>query len=156
MLKTLALLGSLVLGQATGSFSDGPIGFKDQPVSVTVGGSAFTTLAINATKTTDAIKVKGYRWIKFTLTYAFGAATAVTMSCQESEDGSVWADIHVLQYSSYPTATSLPQVWSYAAGAAKTWPWTVPVRGVYVRCSFVGTGAPNASDTLTVVARAGF
>lgn len=156
MFRILALLGSLTLGQAAGSFSDGPIGFKDGPVAVNVSSAAFTTLAINTTKTTDAMKVKGYRFVKFTLNYVFGAATAVNMTCQASEDASTWADIHVLQYAAYPVASSSPQVWSYAAGASKIWEWTVPVRAVYLRCSFVGTGSPTASDTLTVAARAGF
>ncbi len=157
MLKLLSLLGALALGApTTGSFPDGPVSYKDAPVAVKVSGSAFTTLAINTTKTTDAIKVKGFRYLKFTLNYVFGAATAVTMTCQNSEDGTVWSDIHVLQYAAFPVATSSIQQWSYAAGASKIWDWTVPVRGVYMRCSFVGTGSPTASDTLTLVARAGF
>ena len=156
MLHTLALMGSLVLGQV-GSFSDGPISHKDGPAYVSSSGAAFTTLAINTAKTTDPIKIKGYRWVKFQITYAFGAATAVNMTCQTSEDGATgWSDIHVLQYASFPTATSAPAVWSYPAGAAKSWEWTVPVRAVFLRCTFVGTGSPTASDTLTVVARAGY
>ncbi len=155
MFHVLALLGAMAVGQATGSFSDGPVAFRDGPVNVTVAGSAFTSLALNAAKVTDAIKVKGYRFVKFTLNYTFAAATAVTMSCQESEDSSIWSDIHVLQYTAYPTATSSPQVWSYAAGASKIWGWTVPVRTVFLRCSFAGTGSPTASDTLTLSARAG-
>jgi hypothetical protein len=159
MVHILALISALSVGQVSatvGNFADGPIAFRDTSVGVTVSSAAFTTLALNASKTTDAIKVKGYRFIKFTLKYVFGAATAVTMTCQNSEDGTVWSDIHVLQYTTFPTATSSPQTWSYAAGASKTWDWTVAVEGVYMRCSFVATGSPTASDTLTVTARAGF
>lgn len=155
MLNVLALLGAMALGQATGSFSDGPISMRDGPVNVAVAGSAFTNLALNSSKTIDAIKVKGFRFVTFTLAYTYNAASAVTMSCQQSEDGTLWADLHVLQYTSFPTATSSPQTWSYAAGASKVWPWTVNVRTVYLRCTFGATGA-TASDTLSVTARAGF
>ena len=157
MFKLLALIGSLSLGQVTtGSLYDGPQPYKDTSVSVFVGGSAFTTLALTASKTTDAVKVKGYRFMKWTLKYNFGAATAVTMACQNSEDATNWADMHVLQYAAFPTATSSPQLWSYAAGANKIWDWNVAVQGVYMRCTFAATGSPTASDTLTVTARAGF
>ncbi len=156
MLKILALLASLHVGQATGSFSDGPIAFKDMPLRTTVSGADFTTLALTSPRTTDALKVKGFRYLKLTLIYTYGAATAVLMSCQQSEDGTIWSDIHVLQYAAYPVATSAVQVWSYAAGAAKTWDWSVPVRGVFARCTLSASGSPTASDTLTVLSRAGF
>lgn len=152
----LALVASLALAQSAGTFADGPIAYRDAPVNVTSAGAAFTALALTTARTTDALKVKGYRFLKWSLRYAYGAATAVTMTCQSSEDNSTWSDIHVLQYVAYPTASSAPQVWSYAAGAAKNWDWLVPVRGVYARCTFAATGSPTASDTLTVTARAGY
>jgi hypothetical protein len=159
MLHLLALISSLTVGQlnsTVGTFADGPISFKDTTVTVTSSSAAFTALALNSTKTTDAIKVKGFRYLKFSLKYTFAAATAVTMTCQNSEDGTTWYDIHVLQYTTFPTATSGIQTWSYAAGASKNWDWSVTVEGVYMRCSFAATGSPTASDTLTVTARAGF
>lgn len=156
MIPYLVLIGSLALGQTVGSFSDGPVSFKDTAVNVKVAGATFTTLALTASKTTDAIKVKGFRYVKWTMNYVYGAATAVTMTCQNSEDGTIWSDVHVLQYSAWPTASSSPQIWSYAAGASKIWDWTVTVLGVYMRCVFTGTGSPTSSDTLTVTARAGF
>lgn len=155
MLSIKALLLSTLLSQTVGSFSDGPIAYKDVAYTVTVGGSAFTTLAINSSKTMDALKVKGYRYLMIGLQYTFAAATAVTMTCQDSEDASVWRDIHALQFNPYPTAMSAPQIWSYAAGSSKNWVWSVGVRGVYMRCTFIGTGA-SGGDTLTVTARPGF
>ena len=150
------LLVAALLGDATGSFSDGPIGYKDEAYSVKVSGAAFSGLALNSTQTMDGVKVKGFRYLLLTLQYTFNAATAVTMTCQTSEDNSTWADIHVLNLTAPPTAVSAPMVWSYTVGAAShNWVWAVPVRGVYMRCSFSGTGA-NASDLLTVSARAGY
>lgn len=155
MIHAALLAASLFLTQTTGTFGDGPMPYKDTPLGVTLGGAAFTAVAINTAAVTDAVKVKGYRYIKWQLNYTYNAATAVTMTCQNSENGTTWSDIHVLQYAAFPVATSQPQVWSYAAGANKIWDWMVAVRGVYMRCSFVGTGSPTASDVLTVTARGG-
>lgn len=141
--------------QSIGSWNDGPVSQRDGTVGVTVGGAAFTALPINVAVTTDAVKLKGLRYIMFTLKYTYASATAVTMTCQNSEDNVSWADIHMLAVNTAPTLTSGVAVWSYAAGASKTWNWSVPVRGVYFRCTFTGV-AGGAGDTLTLTARGGF
>ena len=153
--KLAVFLHALSVAQATGSYADGPVPYKDQPITVTIGAAPFTTQALNASKTIDAVKVKGFRYLTFGAQYVFGAASAVTMSCQDSDDSTTWYDIHVLNLMSPPTAVSAPMIWSYAAGASKNWDWAVPIRRVYARCTFAGTGA-TSSDTLTLTARAGF
>lgn len=153
-MNLLSLLTALVISQATGSFADGPIANQDTYVNVTQNGNLITAAPLNVTVTTDWIKVKGYRWVEWTLQYTFAAASAVTMQCDQSEDAIVAASIPALQFTAFPVATSATMIWSQAVSASANWPWTVPNHGVYMRCKFTGTGA-NASDKLTLKARAG-
>jgi hypothetical protein len=153
----LAFLTALAVGQfqqTVGSFSDGPIANMDTYVTVTQNGNVITSAPLNAAVTTDGIKTKGYRWVEWTFQYVFGAATAVTMTCQQSEDNVVWANIQALNFTVFPTATSATMVWSEAVTASGNWVWTVPNHGVYMRCIFNGTGA-SSSDKVTPKARVG-
>jgi hypothetical protein len=149
----LAFLTALLVSQATGSLYDGPIAGTDTAFSVTQAGSPFTALPLNALQTTDGIKVKGFRWVEWTLRYTFGAATAVTMQCDQSEDGLTWAFIPVLTFTG-PIAGSAVLTWSQPVTATTNWVWTVPNHGVYMRCKFLGTGA-TSSDKMSLTARAG-
>jgi hypothetical protein len=150
----LALLTALTISQATGSFSDGPIANMDTYVNVTQNGTVITAAPLNAAVTTDGIKTKGYRWVQWTLQYTYATASAVTMQCQQSEDNATWANIQALEFVAFPVATSATMVWSEAVSASGNWVWTVPNHGVYMRCTFNGTGA-SSSDTLTPKARVG-
>lgn len=150
----LAFLMALSVSQATGSFSDGPIANRDTYVNVTQSGTTISATPLNVTVTTDGIKTKGYRWVQWTLQYTYGAATAVTMQCQQSEDNTTWAYIPALEFATFPTASSATMVWSEAVSASGNWVWTVPNHGVYMRCIFNGTSA-SSSDKLTPKARVG-
>lgn len=154
MINALVFLTALTVSQATGSFADGPMANRDTYVSVTQSGTTITAAPLNVAVTTDWIKVKGYRWVQWTLQYTWAAASAVTMTCQQSEDAVVAAAIPALEFATFPTATSATMVWSEAVSATGNWVWTVPNHGVYMRCTFNGTGA-SSSDKLTPKARVG-
>lgn len=132
---------------------DGP--YSDVDRSITVSSAAFTTLALNASKTTDAIQTVGFRFITFSMVYVYNSATAVTMTCSHSEtSGGTYKTIQVLSYSG-ATANSEPHVWSQAVSASENWSWRVNLHGYnYLKCTFSGTGAA-VTDTLTVTAKLG-
>jgi hypothetical protein len=127
----------------------------DTNVLVTQNGNAIVAAPLNVTITTDSIKVKGYRWVEWAIQYAWSAASAVTMTCQQSEDNVVWLDIQALQFVSFPTATSGKMLWSEAVSASGNWPWVVPNHSVFMRCVFNGTGASSSDKLTTLKARAG-
>lgn len=148
-----ALLTSMYFAQATGSLYDGPIAGTDQTIAVTQAGASFKNMPLNVTQNTDGLKVKGFRWVEWTALYTFGAASAVTMQCDQSEDGLVWATIEYLTFSG-AVASSAPMTWSKATTASTNWAWVVPNHGVYQRCRLSSTGG-SAADKVTLLARGG-
>lgn len=153
----LALLAALTVAQATGSFSDGPIPNQDTFVSVTTNGNMFVNQPINTVVTTDPIKTKGYRFMHWALDYTqHGAATDVTMQCQQSEDSITWEWVPVIQYTTAtpPVAKSGIQTFDWPVTVPINWSWDIALSSVYTRCMFTGLGA-SSSDLLTVKARVG-
>lgn len=123
---------------------------------VLVGGSAFTTQAMNASKTTDAITVRGLTFMMFHIEHTNDSATDIRMQCQSSSDGTSWGYIQVLApVPATGIADSVPFIWKQDVSGDEDWPWTVPIMGyVYLRCTFSATGGA-AADKLTVTARGG-
>jgi hypothetical protein len=141
-----------------GSWSDGPVSGRDTTLGVTTNGSAFTTIAINTQVCTDALKVKGYRFAMFALSYTRSTGTAVTTTCQLSENNVTWLKYLVQQYdSALADGTMNLQEYKgkYTTSVSDAWPLSFPIRNVYIRCCFVATGGA-AGDTLTVTARGGY
>ncbi len=143
-----------VLGQV--NFSDGPIANRDTPYNVTTAaGAAFLVVPINVAVTTTSFKIKGFRYAAWEMVYTWSAATAVTMTCQYSEDQTTWFDLHVKQVTTFPTVISLPRIESYTVSASHNWTWPIALMMPYVRCTFTATGG-GVGDTLTLRMRAGF
>lgn len=151
MLHVLALV---LLAQA-GAPSQGNPSVVDVPRSVYQNSNAITAAPLNVAITTDALSTTGYRYFMFEFTYVYSAATAVTMTCQYSNDATTWYNQQLLAYVSGGTFSSAARVWSYTTGAANAnWAWTVPCRAQYLRCTFTGTSGA-VGDLLTVRARSG-
>ena len=149
----LAVFASAALSIAAFSYvNPGPR--NDTDLDVTVGGTAFTTLALDASKTTDALQVGGWRFVNFNLAHVNSTATAVTMYCEGSDSGAApWFRIQGLALSA-GTFTSSDVTWSNAVTGNENWPWRVNTQAYkYVRCVFDSTGG-GGSDTLTATARA--
>jgi len=150
----VATFATLLAASATA----GPLGAREKSIdlAVTVSSAAFTTLAMNAAKTTDAINVWGLEYVTFTLVHTHDSATAVTVSCDTSSDtstASVWAPIKVWTYTSTSTKESATKVWSTDTVASANWPVTVVTNAArWLRCTFTAT-AGAAADKLTVTAK---
>lgn len=150
----LLLVAAIVIHMARPAMADGP--GVSLEYDVLIGGSAFTTQALDSSKTTDAITVRGLTFLDFTLQYVYNSATDVRMACQKSHNGTVWSDKQVLESVSVAgVINSEDAVWKKDVTASKTWSWSVSILGeVYLRCTFSATGGA-ASDTVTVTARGG-
>lgn len=123
-----------------------------------VSGAVFTDLAINASKTTDAIKTDGWNEVTVWIDYTYSSATYVNMTCKEYPsavsdvtDTSEFHSIPMCNDSSPPDSTcdALRKRWTVSGASAK-WRWRIPIMGKYFSCSFVTTGG-DSSDTASVV-----
>ena len=130
----------------------GPVASRTYKINLS-DGTAFEEKALSASKTTAALNVEGWKTLKLGLEFEHSAATAVTMTAQESDDGTVWRDVQILGDPSSGTQTSDDRTLSRAVTANKNWSWSIPIDGyVYVRCTFAGASG-DASDLLTVKGR---
>jgi hypothetical protein len=102
--------------------------------SVGLSTRRITGLGINATRTTSWIAINNSRSIAWDVDYVFSAATAVNMTCQTCQTVTAGAcnagdgpfDMHVIvSTSAAGLVTTAPATWTYAAGANKSWRWTV-------------------------------
>lgn len=152
-MRALAITVLTALAPLTALAAPGPKEVIE--LSVQVSSADFTTLAMNAAKTTDAIEVRGLSFVTFDMDYTYDSGTAVTMTCAESEaEAGTYRDIQVLTYSG-STATSATHVWSKAVSANASWPWSVVINAYkWLKCTFTVT-AGAAADKLTVDARGG-
>lgn len=119
--------------------------------------TSLSATAINATAYTGWIRTNIFKSIALEINYTYSAATAVTMSCETSDDGSLangaGFDIHVIESPVGGTMTTRPAVWSNPVAASEKWTWTIDnLPQDYINCWFDGTSA-DGSDTVTVVAR---
>ena len=150
----LVAVVACLLGLPTEGFADGR-GLSLE-YDVLVGGSAFTTQAMDTSKTTDAIIVRGLTFLMLHIEHTNDSATDIQMQCQSSTDGTSWGYVQVL--SPVPAtgiATSVPFTWLQAVTGDEDWPWSVAILGyVYLRCTFTATSGVSA-DKLTVTARGG-
>lgn len=123
---------------------------------VFVSGSAFSALAMDASKTTDAIIVRGLTFLTFHLAHTNDSATDIRMQCQSSFDGTSYGYIQVLApVPSTGIADSVPFTWKQDVSGDETWPWTVQILGyAYLKCTFSATSGVSA-DKLSVTARGG-
>lgn len=123
---------------------------------VLVSGSAFTTQAMDASKTTDGNIVRGLTFVTFHVEHTNDSATDIRMSCESSFDGTSWGFVQVLApVPATGIADSVPFIWKQDVSGDEDWPWTVGILGyVYLRCTFSATGGVSA-DKLTVTARGG-
>ncbi len=136
------LFGSTVL-------ADGPLGRVIY--TATVSDAAFTGLAINTTKTTDAIKTLGWNEVTVWIDYTYSSATYVNMTCEEQRigDTTTWYKIPMCNDSSPPDSTCEPLRKRWAVSADVAWRWRIPIMGRRFRCSFITTGG-SSSDVATV------
>jgi hypothetical protein len=117
--------------------------------SAKVSGSAFTDLAINTAKTFDAIRVAGWSTVLVQVDYTYSAGTAVTMTCDESQDGTTYYDVQEVECV-VGTCTHVNRTWSKAISAASVaFLFEVPTRFAYLKCTLTATGG-GAGDTATV------
>lgn len=149
VLATLALVGLMSTAYALYT-PPGPN--ANARYTLTVGGAAFSGLAINAAKEFEAINVGGYHTVLVEVQYTYSAASAITMTCTESPDNSNWFQIPQVDESSPPTVAFAQRTWSWTLASADVdFYFEVPVRYRYLKCSMVGTGA-DASDVVTASA----
>lgn len=128
---------------------------QDRPVTIThTTGTAFTAVDVTGTVTTDAIYVRGYRFLTLEIDYTHTDATAVTMTCAQRETTiGTFRDIQVLTYAG-STASSDTHTWSKAVSGNTQWVWTVKLRGYYqMKCTFDSDG--TSDNDLTVVGKVG-
>lgn len=126
----------------------GPLGRVEYQAKVS--GSAFTDLAINTAKTTDAIKTDGWNEITVWIEYTYSSAISVNMTCFEKRRFSdEWYAIPMCDDSAPPDSICqlLNKRWPVSADV--NWRWRIPIMGRYMQCSFVTTGG-GAGDTATV------
>jgi hypothetical protein len=136
------------------SFADGSL---ERVVYVaTVSDVEFTDLAINTTKTTDAIRTLGFNEVTVWINYTYSSATYVNMTCEEQMigDTTTWYKIPMCNDSSPPDSTceQLRKRWPVIANDA--WRWRIPIMGRRFRCSFITTGG-GSSDVASVRFMAG-
>lgn len=148
----LVVLGLLVTPVSV--VADGP--GVSLEYDVLVSGSAFTTQAMDASKTTDGIIVRGLTFLRFGINHTNDSATDIRMQCQESDDNTTWRDIQVLApVPATGIADSVPMIWKQDVSGDENWAWSVAILGyVYMRCTFSATSGVSA-DKLTVTARGG-
>lgn len=149
----LILAPCAAFAQTIGSFSDGPIPYKDNTYAVTLNGNAFTNIVQNGNATvTDSMKIKGYRYFQWYLATTRVAGTVMTMTCQQSDDNTNWFNIQYVSCASGGVCTGGTQSWVYTVSSSQKWNWVVPIYAVYFRCSFLETS--GTTDTLTLTGRA--
>lgn len=151
---TVIFLSFCLLVLPANGLADGP--GASYEYDVLVGGSAFTTQAMDAAKTTDAITVRGLTFMMFHIKHTNDSATDIRMQCQSSSDGASWGYIQVLApVPATGIADSVAFTWKKNVSGDLDWPWSVPILGyVYLRCTFTATSGVSA-DKLTVTARGG-
>ena len=110
-LKLIALVIAIGFTSTAHAIPQGMWG--DQPFSPThSAGSTWSTVDISGGVATDAILTYGYRILTFEMEYVNSAATAVTMTCQESDaPAGVFKDIPSIVPSGH-TLTSDIATWS--------------------------------------------
>lgn len=106
---------------------------------------------IGASLTTGDDRLEGYTWLdlRFNLS-VHSAVTAVTLTCNTSEDGGTTEE--VLQDCSVAsgTCTSSDATWSKAVTGVKVWRWRVGIKnGKRAECTVAFTSG-DATDRLTV------
>lgn len=135
--------------------ADGPLGRV--PYTATVSGAAFSGLAINSAKTTDAIRTNGWNEVTVWIDYTYSSASYVNMTCKEYHsavsdvtDTSAFYSIPMCNDSSPPDSTceALRKRWNVRTSNAK-WRWRIPVMGKYFSCSFITTGG-DGGDVASV------
>jgi hypothetical protein len=126
------------------ALADGPLGRVTY--TARVSGAEFTDLAINASKTTDAIRTNGWNQIAVLVSYTYSGALYVNMTCYEQfgNDTTTWYVIPMCNDSSPPTSRCglLTKQWD-VDGASEDWRWMIPVFGKYFQCTFVTTGGDS-------------
>jgi hypothetical protein len=135
----------------------GPLGAADKSVNlpVTVSAVAFTTLAMNVARTTDALNVWGLDYVTFTAIHTNDSATAFVMTCDYSDEATAtnWVQIPAWTWTASDTTTRAQRKWYTAVSGDLNWPVTVNVNGYrWLRCTFTST-AGAAADKLTVTAK---
>jgi hypothetical protein len=148
--KILAAIAAIMLF-AQEAVADGPLGRVTY--TARVSGAAFTDLAINTLKTTDAIRTSGWNEVTVWVNYTYSGATYVNMTCYEQRGGdiSTWYVIPMCNDSSPPNSTcgALTKRWDVSSSSAN-WRWRIPIMGKYFQCGFITTGG-DSSDVASVV-----
>lgn len=131
----------------------GPL--SDDTLNVYLSSAAFTTVAMNTSRTFDALETYGYRFVDLQFDYVRNSGSAVTMTCAHSTTASgTYRTIQVLSYSG-STASSATHTWSKTVSGNASWSWRVNLHAYqYLKCTLTVTGGA-ASDTLTITAIAG-
>ena len=116
----------------------------------TASAVACNSLALNASKTTDAIDVGGLEWITLTFDYTNDSATAITMTCATSDTATgTFRTIQALVPSG-ATLASDTLTWSQAVAGDENWSWTVGIYAEsYFQCTISATAA-SVDDTITI------
>jgi hypothetical protein len=119
--------------------------------SAKIAGAAFTTKALNASKTFDAVNIGGYETVLVEVAYVYASATHVTMTCFEGLTAAT-AVFKIPETSSGGAGTVLhyQRTWSWVTGGvSSSFFFEVPVRYQWLTCTLLGTAA-GAGDTATV------
>jgi len=123
--------------------------------SAKIAGAAFTTQALNAPKTFDAIDIGGYETVIVEVTYVYTNATHVLMTCLEGPTAA-GAVIKVPEAvgAGLGFVTHYQRTWDWiTGGVSSTFAFEVPVRYRWLTCTLSSTGGA-AGDTATVTIRA--
>jgi hypothetical protein len=115
-------------------------------------------VAVNVTRTSNAVGCEGYNQLTVSVDYTFGNGTALTMYAEETNDLSgtpVWRRIQSISIAA-GVGTLSNLLWSKTVGAAnQNYTINIPLTYKNVRIVFAMTGAPNAADLITVRALLG-
>lgn len=148
MKKTLIAL-SMLLSSTALAAGPGPI--EDVTIPLTISGSAFTTQALDATKTFDAIKISGFRFVNFFVDFTRNTATDVTMTCDaaRTSDGT-FHTMQAISIAGTGVANSVDIVWTKNVTADDKWSWRVNLQAYqWLKCTFDATTG-SGTDTITV------